>query len=79
MSSSNQKKVQAMAYNTEKMRNVTMHNFKLSDSLSFLQGSLGDLVNNLAASKGQFQILDQMKVARSEYQRSLLLRKGENK
>ena len=76
MSKLEQKKIQAMAYNTEKLRNLTVHNFKLSDSLSFIQGSLSDLVNNLASSNGTFNVLDQMKIARSDNQKQLLLRKG---
>ena len=77
MSKTEQEKIKAMAYNTEKLRNLTIHNFKLSDSLSFIQGSLSDLVNNLASGGGQFQVLDQMGVAANDEQRKLLLRKGE--
>lgn len=72
-----QQHIKAMAYNTEKLRNVTIRNFKLSDSLSFIQGSLSDLVDNLASGGGEFSVLDQMKLSKSESQRKLLLRKGE--
>lgn len=76
MSKGEQKKIKAMAYNTEKLRNLTVHNFKLSDSLSFIQGSLSDLVNNLASGKGKFNVLNQMRIAKTERERQLLLRKG---
>lgn len=69
-------RIKAMAYNTEKLRNVEIHNFKLSDSLSFLQGSLSDLVDNLSKSNGHFDVLDQAKIAQTDSQRNLLLRKG---
>ena len=62
MSNLKARSIQAMAYNTEKLRNVTLHNFKLSDSLSFIQGSLSDLVDNLSAGSGRFSVLDQMKL-----------------
>ena len=77
MSNLKARSIQAMAYNTEKLRNVTLHNFKLSDSLSFIQGSLSDLVDNLSAGSGRFSVLDQMKLWDTPEQRKLLLRKGE--
>lgn len=40
-----------------------MYNFLFLDSLSFLQGSLAELVQDLAKSKAAFNVLDQMSFA----------------
>lgn len=68
--------IKGMAYNTERMRNLEINRFKFTDSLSFLQGSLSELVDNLASSGDTFDILTQKNIAKTHHQKKLLLRKG---
>lgn len=69
-------KISAMAYNTEKIRNLMIHGFTIHDSLSFLQAPLAELVNIMAKSSKNFKVLDQTGLSQTEEDKRLLLRKG---
>lgn len=70
------KSIEGLAHNTEKLRTLKMYDFIFLDSLSFLQGSLAELVQDLAKSKAEFKVLNQMPFAQDKTKRELLLRKG---
>lgn len=69
-------RMSAIPYNTEKLRTLTLNNIQMLDSWSFLQGSLGELVDNLAKSESKFPILKQSGLFKTEEQFKLLLKKG---
>ena len=51
----------ALPYNTEKFRTIEINMFHLKDSLSFLNASLSELMNNLLLNKSHtFPIIDQL-------------------
>lgn len=68
--------IKGLPYNTEKVRTLEIGKFRFLDSLGFLQASLSELTKNLQESKGKFNILKKMKLAKSSEQKQLLLRKG---
>ncbi|XP_059078523.1 uncharacterized protein LOC131876988 isoform X1 [Tigriopus californicus] len=68
--------IECMALNTEKIRTLKLGNFIFLDSMSFLQGSLAELVNDLAKSGSQFRVLEQMGLAQDMNKHNFLLRKG---
>jgi uncharacterized protein with PIN domain len=73
------KQVKGLSYNTEKFRTLTLNSFVFLDSLSFLSGSLNELVNNLAQNKDhKYIILDQLNLygKNENEKKELLIRKG---
>jgi hypothetical protein len=70
-------KLEGLPYNTEKFRTIQMNSFTFLDSLSFLNGSLNELMNDLVKNKDhKFKILRQQKLYNTHEQKELLLRKG---
>ncbi len=73
------KTLTALPYNTEKMRTITMNSYQMKDSLSFLNASLNELMNNLLLKKEYtFPIIDQLGLYRPNeiHKKNLILRKG---
>ena len=71
--------LKALPYNTEKFRSITMKSFVFLDSLSFLNASLSELVEDLAKNeKHKFEILDQLNLYKEDesVKKKLILRKG---
>ena len=71
--------VTGLAYNSERFRTMTINSFVFLDSLSFLSGSLSELVNDLAQNKDhKFDILDQLNLYEKteKEKKKLLIRKG---
>ena len=69
-------KMSAIPHNTEKVRTLTINRITMLDSMSFLQGSLAELVNNLASASDSFPILRASNLFKTQAQLDLLLRKG---
>ena len=73
------KTLSALPYNTEKFRTIDVNSFQFKDSLSFLNASLDELMNDLLKNKDhKFSIIDQLglyKKGETE-KKALLLRKG---
>lgn len=73
------KKLTGLPLNSEKFRTITINSYHLLDSLSFLQASLGELVNDLTRDpSNQFLYLDQTGLypVGDDKKKKLLLRKG---
>ena len=71
-------KLEALPRNQEKMRTITMNSFYFRDSLSFLDGSLANVVDNLVAGgSDDFHLLYESGICFDEAEKKLLLRKGE--
>jgi hypothetical protein len=69
----------ALAYNTEKFRTIEVNSYIFLDSLSFLNASLNELMNDLLKNKNHnFPIVDQMQLypKKSDNLKKLILRKG---
>ncbi len=73
------KKMNALPYNTERFRCIEMNSFRFLDSLSFLNASLSELMENLKRNKlHTFPIIDQLEIYSAEdvKKKELILRKG---
>ena len=70
--------ISALSANTEKFKTISINRFSFIDSMSFLQGSLAELVDNLHKSGAEFKTLDQWGAAKNPDKKNLLLRKGKN-
>ena len=73
------KKLTALPYNTEKFCTLEMNSYQFKDSLSFLNASLNELMNDLMKNKNHsFSIIDQLGLYSKgeEEKKQLLLRKG---
>ena len=73
------KTLTALPYNTEKFRTIEINSFQLKDSLSFLNASLNELMNDLLKNKQhRFPVIDQLELYRPNEteKKKLLLRKG---
>ena len=73
------KKLNALPYNTEKFRTIELNSYLFLDSLSFLNASLNELMNDLLKNKThKFDILDQLGLYKKEdeKEKKMLLRKG---
>jgi hypothetical protein len=70
------KKLEALPKNTEKFRTINLNFFSFVDSISFLDGSLADLVNDLVNSNHPFNLLQTENMCKNNDEKSLLLRKG---
>ena len=69
----------ALPYNQERFRTLEINSFRLKDSLSFLNASLNELMNNLLKNKRhKFPIMDQLGLyGENEVEKkSLILQKG---
>ena len=74
------RKLECLPRNQEKIRTLVMNNYHFVDSLSFLDGSLSTVVDDLVSSGTEdFQLLYKAELCRDEEQKRLLLRKGECK
>ena len=72
------KKVEALPYNTEHFRTVSINSYDLLDSMSFLSASLAVLVDSLPKDH-KYSLMDQMGFYdknTEQYKKRLLLRKG---
>ena len=70
-------KLNALPFNSEKLRCLNISSFKFTDSLHFLNGSLATLVDNLKTSANhKWSILKNANIYQNEEQKQLLLRKG---
>jgi hypothetical protein len=73
------KRIEGLAYNSEKFRTISINSYVFLDSLSFLTASLSELVSDLSKNKHHtFPILQQMKLY-TKYEmkkKELLKRKG---
>ena len=71
------KKVSGIPYNTNKLRVINLGNWTLLDSYQLLSGSLAELADDLAKSDDcEFNLIKQAKLAHSNEQLNLLLRKN---
>ena len=68
--------LKCLPLNSEKVRTLEIGGYLFLDSMSFLQGSLSELALDLSKSGEKLQIVEQMRLAKSEDEMSLLLRKG---
>jgi hypothetical protein len=71
--------LKALPYNSEKFRTIEVNSYLFLDSLSFLNASLGELMNDLTRNeKHPFKIIDQLQLypEKSTRLKKLLLRKG---
>lgn len=68
--------MKCLPYNTEKIRTLQVNDFLFLDSMSFLQGGLSELAQDLSQSGDKLKIVKQMNIARNDDEMSLLLRKG---
>jgi DNA polymerase type B, organellar and viral len=70
--------MQALARNTERFRTLQINSYHFLDSMSFLDGSLGDVVDDLRKSGHPFQLLDLTDLCsgRRAGHKGLLLQKG---
>jgi hypothetical protein len=68
--------IKALPRNTEKFRTLQINSFHFLDSMSFLDGSLADVVDDLTKSGHPFKFLDQSGIYTSAQQKELLLQKG---
>jgi hypothetical protein len=70
-------KLEGLPYNTEKFRTIQLNSFVFLDSLSFLNASLSELMNDLVRNKNHdFGIIRQQQLYTTKLQKKLLLRKG---
>lgn len=72
-------KLSALPYNTEKFRTIEINSYQFKDSLSFLNASLNELMNNLLRDKTHtFEIIDQLQLYKTHEieKKQLILRKG---
>jgi hypothetical protein len=72
-------KLKALPLNSEKFRCITVNSYEFKDSLSFLNASLNELMNNLLQNKNHtFPIMDQMGIyeKHEKNKKKLILRKG---
>ena len=71
-------KLEALPRNTQKFRTITMNSFVFIDSMSFLDGSLADVAEDLHRSGHPFDLVDKsgMTGGGDAEAKSLLLRKG---
>lgn len=73
------KHLSALPYNTEKFRTIDFNCYQLKDSLSFLNTSLNELMNNLLSdTTHKFEIIDQLGLYSTDEKekKQLILRKG---
>ena len=73
------KKLNALPYNTERFRTIELNSYLFLDSLSFLNASLNELMNDLLKNKTHnFSIIDQLQLYKKgdETRKKMLLRKG---
>jgi hypothetical protein len=68
--------LKALPRNTEKFRTIQLNNYHLLDSMSFLDGSLADVVEDLVRSNHPFSLLDKTDLCKTSEQKRLLLQKG---
>ena len=68
--------LKALPRNTEKFRMMELNRYVFLDSLSFLNGSLAELVEGLVKSGHKFPLLDQEKICKNDMEKDLLLKKG---
>jgi hypothetical protein len=68
--------LQALPKNSERFRTLELNNYLFLDSLSFLDGSLAAVVEDLRESGHAFPLLDQANLCRSPLEKALLLKKG---
>jgi hypothetical protein len=68
--------VKGMAYNTEKIRNLTFGVLKFQDSMHFIPSGLADIVRNLKKSNYNFPILRKSGIVTTKKHLKLLTRKG---
>jgi len=69
----------ALPYNTEKFRCIELNSYQIKDSLSFLNASLGELMNDLLKNKANtFSIIDQLKLydKKDTTRKLMILQKG---
>jgi hypothetical protein len=62
--------------NSERFRTLTMNSYCFLDSMSFLNGSLAQVVESLRNSNHTFPLLDQSELYTNEEEKELMLRKG---
>jgi hypothetical protein len=68
--------MKALPRNTEKFRVLEINYYTFLDSLSFLEGSLADLVDDLVRSGHDFPLIDQAGLCKTPEEKQLLLQKG---
>jgi predicted RNA-binding Zn-ribbon protein involved in translation (DUF1610 family) len=68
--------MKALPRNTEKFRTITINFYNFLDSLSFLDGALADIVEDLVKANHTFQLIDESGICNNEVQKKLLLQKG---
>lgn len=68
--------LKALPRNTEKFRTVELNNYIFLDSMSFLNGSLADVVCGLTNSGHNFPLIDQENICQNDSEKGLLLQKG---
>jgi hypothetical protein len=72
------KSLRALPRNTEKFRTFEMNIYRFLDSMSFLDGSLANIVSDLVLSGHQFPLIDQAPdLCRNSEEKLLLLEKGQ--
>ena len=70
-------KLSALPRNTEKFRTMDLNSYRFLDSMSFLNGSLASIVNDLVVSGHKFPLIDQeLQLCGDSAKKSLLLKKG---
>ena len=57
-------------------RTLTLNTYDFIDSMSFLDGSLAAVVDDLVKSGHDFQLLDESGMCKNAEEKTLLLRKG---
>lgn len=73
------RKIEALPYNTERFKTITLNSYVFLDSMAFLSASLNDIVNNLTKTENHpFNVLDQMQLYDKDNidMKKLLIRKG---
>jgi hypothetical protein len=71
------RRVSALAYNTEKIRSISIDCFKFLDSADFISGSLGSMVQDLSNSAHNFPLISSSGLdCGEEEKKKLLIRKG---
>jgi hypothetical protein len=70
------RRLEALPRNSEKFRTLDLNCYRFLDSMSFLDGSLASVVEDLRSSKHKFRILDQAGLYETLEEKALLLQKG---
>lgn len=69
-------KLECLPRNQEKVRNLVLNNYHFLDSISFLDGSLAQVVDDLVQSNANFDMLYKSGLCTNDEEKQLLLRKG---